>query len=63
MEELKVKELENFLKDLMKDCTPLGEVSPGCFHIGHGAYTGVKGWEMFNELLKEEAKNFYRWKR
>ena len=45
------KDIEDVLKDL--DIPFIGEVSPGCYQIGKGIYTGKKGFEQFDNILKE----------
>jgi hypothetical protein len=36
--------------------SPIGEVYPGCYHIGGGIHTGKAGWEMFQENLTKTYK-------
>lgn len=54
------EEMVDFLAKEMEKMTPIGETYPGsgCYRIGPYHYTGIQGWEMFNNLLKEEANKF-----
>ena len=65
---LTVKEVETKLKAVFEESLeenairvspwPIGYVGHGMYHIGDGAFTGKKGWEIFTEMLMEETSNF-----
>lgn len=48
------KDIEDLLKDI--EMPFIGEVSPGCYQIGKGMYTGRLGWEQFNKQLDKKIK-------
>jgi len=56
------KELEDVVKKHYEDNPPplfgLVPGTTGTYRLPGGGHTGIKGWEMFTKLLKEEAKKF-----
>ena len=44
------KDIEDLLKDI--EMPFIGEVSPGCYQIGKGMYTGELGFKKFEEELR-----------
>ena len=53
---ISLKDIEDVIKEL--DYYFIGEVSPGCYQIGKGMYTGIRGYENFIKILNEEINKF-----
>lgn len=50
------KDIEDLLKDI--EIPFIGEVYPGCYQIGKGIYTGIRGYENFIKILNEKINKF-----